>query len=194
MHRLPRHELHHPGPGHDGQGPRLLVHHGEHAQPHGVRRASPGARRGDRPSDPGGTDGVGRHVQPALRIALFGGTTHPPGLFRPPLDQAEFPRRGRPRLFQPRRPRPGRPDAPDPGQGRHPLPGHEPLSRGFLPLGEPRRDVRPRLLARPLRKRRRHPQRPARRRGQGDPRKAREMVGLSRGARPAARVSPAQLR
>ena len=127
MHRFPRHELHHPGPGHDGQGPGLLVHHGEHAQPHGVRRAPPGARRGDRPPDPGGTDGVGRHVQSALRIALFGRTAHPRGLFRPPLDQAEFPRRRRPRLFQPRRPRPGRPDAPDPGQVRHSLHGHEPL-------------------------------------------------------------------
>ncbi|MCK7477288.1 MAG: hypothetical protein M0C28_07160 [Candidatus Moduliflexus flocculans] len=136
MHRLPRHELHHPGPGHDGQGPGLLVHHGEHAQPqaeylerHPERAEEVARLTRERRMEWGAT-----YNQPYESL-LVGRAARARGLLRPPLAEEDVPRRRRPRLFQSRRPRPGRPDAPDPGQGRHPLHGHEPLSRGILPLG-----------------------------------------------------------
>ncbi|MCK7473253.1 MAG: hypothetical protein MZV49_06385 [Rhodopseudomonas palustris] len=122
--------------------PALLLHHGEHAQPQGIPRAPPRAGRRDRRPDPGRPAGVGatfnqpyesllsgRAARPARRISAGSGSS------------GTVPWRRRARLLQSRRPRPGRPDAPDPGQGRHPLHGHEPLSRGLLPLGQSRRDV-----------------------------------------------------
>ena len=142
--------------------------------------------------DPGGPDGVGGDVQSALRIAPHGRAARPADVFRPALAQADRARRRRARLLQSRRPRTGRPDAADPGQGRHPLHGHEPLSRGLLPLGQPRRKLRPDLLAGALRQRRGLSQRPAGRGRQDHPRQAGQMDGLLRRPRPAGRVSPAQ--